>query len=369
MAQAASAQDLPAGTRAARRHPLLLWLKRAGLGLGGLALCGAGLLLLPRPLPPGPTPHAPPAAESFMSYVDRRKAQAQAEGVRPGNEERLVWASPQVPEQRAPIAILYVHGFGASRAEGEAVVEPLAQALHATVYYTRLPGHGGDLERHAAARPEQYFAVLEEDFHRLRPLANKLILIGSSTGGLLTTWLAARHPEEVDALVLASPLFELSAQGTFLLSRRLGLPLVQAILGEYRDAGWKRDPQGRKQPGYEDFWITRQKMSTVGVVEDIRRQAMREADPADISAPILLLYYYADAQHQDEVCSVAAMQSFIAKTHHGAPHPLTRSVAITDGNHILLSRYVRTDKATISRELQQFLGAVLGAEPSGGERR
>ena len=338
----------------------MLWLRRGALGLGVLALCGAAVLLLPRPLPSAQTLHAQPDAESFTSYVARRNAQARAEGVRPGNEERLVWANPQAPDRRASIAILYVHGFGASRAEGEAVVEPLAQALHATTYYTRLPGHGGDLEHHAAAQPAQYFAVLEEDFHRLRPLADKLILIGSSTGGLLTAWLAARHPEQVDALVLASPLFELSAKGSFLLSRRLGLPLVQALLGEYRDAGWKRDPQGRKQPGYENFWITRQKMSAIGVVEDIRRQALIEAPAADISAPVLLLYYFADAQNQDEVCSVAAMQSFIAKTHHGAPHPLTRSVAIADGNHILLSRYVRTDKATISRELQTFLDAVLG---------
>lgn len=345
---------------APRRHPLKLWLQRGALGLGVLAICAAALLLVPRPLPSDPTVHAQPDAESFTSYVARRNAQARAEGVRPGNEERLVWADPQAPDRRAPIAILYVHGFGASRAEGEAVVEPLAQALHATTYYTRLPGHGGDLEHHAAARPEQYFAVLEEDFHRLRPLADKLVLIGSSTGGLLTSWLAARHPEQVEALVLASPLFELSAKGSFLLSRRLGLPLVQVLMGEYRDAGWKRDPQGRKQPGYENFWITRQRISTLGLIEDIRRQALREAPPADISAPVLLLYYYADAQHQDEVCSVAAMQSFLAKTHRGAPHPLTRSVAIADGNHILLSRYVRTDKAAIARELQTFLGAVLG---------
>lgn len=349
----------PEAAPAARRPGRLRWLRRIGLGLGLLGLCGGGLLLVPRPLPSAVTAHAVSPSEPFAAYVERRNEQARAEGVRAGNEERVVWADAQAPQARAPVVLLYVHGFGASRAEGEAVVEPLAQALHATTYYTRLPGHGGDLERHAAARPEQYFELLEQDFHRLRPLGDKLVLVGSSTGGLLAAWLAARHPGQVDALVLASPLIEMAVPGAFLLSRQLGLPLVQAVLGEFRDAGWRDDPERRKQPGYENFWITRQRMSALGIVEDVRRRALREAPPAGITAPTLLFYYYADAQHQDRVCSVAAMKRFVEQTNHGTPHPQTRSTAIADGNHILFSRYVRTDKALIGRELMSFLGVVL----------
>lgn len=313
--------------------------------------------MIPRPLADGVTPHAAPTQEGFSAYVQRRQAQSRAEGVRPGNDERVAWAG--APDQRAPLVILYVHGFGASRGEGEATVEPLALALHATTYYTRLPGHGGDMDHHAAARPEEYFAVVEEDFHRLRPLGEKLVIIGSSTGGLLAAWLAARHPTEIDAVVLGSPLVEMAATGSFLLSRKLGMPLVKLIMGEYRDAGWRTDPEQRKQTGYEDFWITRQRMSAAAIVEDVRRRALREADPGDITAPILLLYYYADEKHQDTVCRVSAMRDFVSKTNHGTPHANTRSVAIADGNHILLSRYVRTDKATIGRELLSFTSAVL----------
>jgi pimeloyl-ACP methyl ester carboxylesterase len=330
------------------------------LGLFLLVLGAGGLLLIPRPLPRAVTAHANPSAEPFSLYVARRHEQARLEAVRPGNEERIVWASGQAKDTRAPVVLFYIHGFGASRAEGEATIEPLAQALHATTYYTRLPGHGGDLERHAAARPAQYFELLEEDFHRLRPLGNKLVLIGSSTGGLLAAWLAARHPEQVDAVVLASPLFEMATPGAFLLSRQLGLPLVLALLGEFRDAGWRYDPEGRKQPGYEDFWITRQRMSAIEIVEDVRRRALREAPAAAITAPILLFYYYADTQHQYDFCSVAAMQSYVARANHGSPQKQTRSVAIADGNHILFSRYVRTDKETIGRELMTFLRTTLG---------
>ena len=76
-------------------------------------------------------------------------------------------------------------------------------------------------------------------------------------------------------------------------------------------------------------------------------------------APLALLYYYADPRHQDSVVSVPAMRDYFARTNGGHPHPLSRQVAIADGNHILLSQYVRTDKKTILEELRRFLQEAL----------
>lgn len=355
--------SLPSPASTTAQSPARSRLGRGLRYLGLLGLAGLAALAIPRPIPSSESPHATASSEPLADYAARRIAQSHAEGVRPGNEERLAWPdAASIPTQaptRAKVAILYIHGFGASRAEGEASVEPLAQALHAVTYYTRLPGHGGDLERHAAARPAQYFERVEEDFHHLRPLADKLLIVGSSTGGLLAAWLAARHPREVDGVVLASPLIQMAPPGSFLLSRWLGMGLVQAVMGEFRDAGWRRDPESRRVDGYEDHWLTRQRMRALAIVEDVRRQALREAPPQAISAPILLLYYYADAAHQDTVCSVAAMRDYVDRAHGGTPHPLSRSVAISDGNHILLSQYVRTDKTTIRRELLAFAQAAL----------
>ena len=342
-------------TRSPTRSPLGRGLRYLGL----IVLAGLAALAIPRPITSSESPHATATGETLADYAARRVAQSRAEGVRPGNEERLAWPDGDPAPARAKVAILYIHGFGASRAEGEASVEPLAQALHAVTYYTRLPGHGGDLERHAAGQPAQYFERVEEDFHHLRPLADKLLIVGSSTGGLLSAWLAARHPNEVDGVVLASPLIQMAPPGSFLLSRWLGMGLVQAVMGPFRDAGWRRDPESRRVDGYEDHWITRQRMSALAIVEDVRRQALREAPPQAIGAPVLLLYHYADAAHQDTVCSVSAMRDYVDHTHGGTPHPLTRSVAIADGNHILLSKYVRTDKAAIGRELLAFAQATL----------
>lgn len=343
------------GPRTGRRVARLGLVGRGALLLLGVFLLGG--LLWPQPLPRVPSGHPAPNGEGMDEYLARRLARSRQEGVLPGNEERLERRGPG----RAPVVILFVHGFGASRAEGEAVVEPLAAALGASVYYTRLPGHGGDLDAHAAARAEQYFERMEEDLHHLRELGDKVVLIGASTGALLCTWLAARHPDDVTALVLASPLFDFADPMSFLLSRRLGMPLIEAVYGELRDASWKRDPEQRKQAGYEAHWITRQRFRALLTLDGLRRTIATDETLSAVRAPVLLLYHYADAAHQDTVVSVPAMRSAFARMNGRSPHPLSREVAIADGNHILLSAYVRTDKERIVSESLGFLRAALAA--------
>lgn len=351
----ASLQLLAKGSAAPEHRRALPMLRRLAVGVGALLLAGALCLVPSRPLPLPPTGHAAEPSEPIEAYLKRQLQRAAREGVRAGNEERLTRRAAA----RAPVVILYVHGFGASRAEGEAVVDALAGELGATVYYTRLPGHGGSIDAHAAVRTEEYFARLEEDFHQVRPLGEKLVLIGSSTGGLLCSWLAARHPEDVAALILASPLLAFADPAAALLSRRAGMPIIEALLGPIRDASWRTDPEQRKQPGYEDHWLTHQRFRAMLPLDDLRRVIAVDDTAAAVRAPLALLYYYADPRHQDSVVSVSAMRDYFAKTNGGHPHPLSRQVAIADGNHILLSQYVRTDKKTILEELRRFLQEAL----------
>ena len=336
--------------------------RRILAGFGVLLVAGGVCLLLPRPLPHPPTDHPAASTEPFAAYLARQLQRSRSEGVLAGNEERLT----QRDSGRAPVVFLYVHGFGTSRAEGEAVVDPLAAELGATVYYTRLPGHGGTMAAHAAARTEEYFARVEEDFHRVRPLGEKLVLIGSSTGGLLCSWLAARHPDEVAALILAGPLLDFADPLSFLLSRRVGMPIIEAVQGKIRDASWHTDPEQRKQPGYEDHWIIHQSFRAMLPIDDLRRIIAVDATAAAVRAPLALVYYYADAQHQDTVVSVPAMRRYFSQTNGGHPHPLSRQVVIADGNHILFSQYVRTDKPKILEELRRFLHEVLATPAKNG---
>ena len=256
--------------------------------------------------------------------------------------------------------MLYVHGFGASRAEGEVVTDVLSEELGANLYYTRLPGHGGDMEAQAAVRVEQYFERVEEAFHETRLLGEKVVLVGSSTGGLLCVWLASRHPDDVAAVVLASPLFALADPTSFLLSKRMGMTLIELLYGKERDSSWRKgDPEHRKLDGYDDHWITRQYFRALTPLDDVRRVAATEQVMAAVVAPILLMYYEADEQHHDRVVSIPAMHTFFGMANGGHPNPQSKKVAIADGSHVLMSAHVRTDKKKILEETRQFLKAVL----------
>ena len=324
----------------------------------GVLLVLAGLALVPeRALPQVPTEHPAVPLERFDDFVAERIAQGRSAGVRAGNEEKFV----RRRETPTPLAILYIHGFGASRAEGEGVVDGLAAALGTNVYYVRLPGHGIDKDAHVAAKPEAYFACVEEAFHRFRPQGEKLVLFGSSAGGLLSIWLASRHPKDVDGVVVANPFFDFADPSAFLISRRIGMSIIEMLYGPERDAGWKTDPEHRKQNGYEDHWITKQHFRALHTIDDLRRSIATPEVLRRVEAPLLMFYYYADEKHQDTAASVTAMHRFFSLS-GSSKHPLSREVAIADGNHILFSDYVRTDKESIIRETRPFLRAILGPE-------
>jgi pimeloyl-ACP methyl ester carboxylesterase len=316
----------------------------------GLAVAGVvGVWLLTPRTPPAYDPPRP-LAEPFEAFYARRLALAAAEGVPPDNRELLVRRAPG----RSPLAILYIHGFGAARAEGEAVVDEVAETLSANVYYLRLPGHGGGEEAQARAVATDYLDVVDEAVVRARDLGERLVVIGSSTGGLLGAWVAARHPQQVDALVMASPLFGFRDRLAFLAGTPTGIALVERLLGPERDASWRNDPEGRKQPGYEQHWIMSQRWSAFFALHELYRRCATPEMLARVRAPALLLY-----TDRETVLDVASMKAAFAQLGGVAQ---SRLVAIDDGNHILLSKYVRTDKPAITRAITGFLRQALGAD-------
>ena len=325
-------------------------------GLMGTAVWG----LRTRPLPDLTTPIGPTPADP-EAWVAARVSAGEALGVWPQASERLVRHHPG----RAPVALLYIHGFGASRAEGEAVVDALAEAWGANALYLRLPGHGIDAEAHAETTPADYARAVTDALRVMPALGEQVVVMGGSTGGLLATWAAANHPERVDALVLASPFFAfVDPLAQHLLPRVMALPLLHALYGEERWAGWSEDPERRKQDGYDDHWLIDQKYRALIALEDTRRAIAQPGVLARVQAPVLLLHYFKDEAHQDGVVGVPAMRAAFDAMNGGSPRPESRLVPIEDGNHILMSRYVRTDKDAIMAACRDFLTATLGPPPA-----
>jgi pimeloyl-ACP methyl ester carboxylesterase len=296
----------------------------------------------PRQLTPPP---------SFDSFLEAKLAESGAQRVRPGNEEKLL----RVAEGRTPLALLYIHGYGASRAEGELVVDEVARAIGANVYYLRLPGHGTTKEDQRQASYRDYLATAEEALAAMPLLGRRVVVVGSSMGGLIATWLAAAHPNRVAGLVLASPFYAFAdGLADVLFAVPGGRYVIELVKGKLRSsAGGPRDV-----PGWQDYWYEQQYYAALQSLADLARLAANGRTFERVRCPVLLLYYPGDP-----TASVAAMKRAWAAFGGQAGKPAGSSlVPITDGDHVLLSQWVRTDKARVEAAMTGFLRA-LAARP------
>lgn len=331
------------------------WMLGGLAGLGALGAAG-GVALSPKPVP------APQARD--LSGVEIGDPDAWLAARVTQSREAGVWeqALERIDRQRpgkAPEAILFLHGFGATRAEGEATLEPIAKERGANVYYARLPGHGMTMDAHAAVKPADYRAGVVEALAVARTLGTKVTVVGASTGALLGTWLAATYPDQVDALVVVSPFYAFKdPTASPLLGSRAAPLLARLILGEIRDATWEEDP--RHVEGYNDRWLVYQRPQALVELERLRRSTAVPETFAAVSAPVLEMVYYKDEDNQDEVVSVAAADAAYAQMNGGTPRPQSRQVRITYGSHILTSAWAKSDKDAVIGGISSFLTDVYG---------
>lgn len=136
-------------------------------------------------------------------------AEAQIPDLRPNTEKTIIWANPERKNKTAQ-AIIYLHGFSATRQETAPLADTVAQTLGANLFYTRLTGHGRHGQALAEATVNDWLNDTSEALTIGRRLGEQVIVIGVSTGGALATWLAAHpHSTDISALVLLSPNFAL----------------------------------------------------------------------------------------------------------------------------------------------------------------
>ena len=156
-------------------------------------------------------------------------------GIRPGEHKSVTWADPRV---RTPtsLSLVYLHGFSADRHEVEPLVSDLGRALGANVYFTRLRGHGRDGPAMAEASAEDWLADVAEAVAVGGRIGGRVVLIGTSTGGTLATWAAARPEarERLAALVLISPNYGLRDRSSRLLLWPWGGLVARLAIGRER---------------------------------------------------------------------------------------------------------------------------------------
>ena len=221
--------------------------------------------------------------DDLDAYLAR--SEARFHNITPGAEKTIIWAGDA--GQQTEYAIVFLHGFSATRQELAPLPEQVAAQLGANLYLARLAGHGQTGAELSQTTVNQWLNDAQEAWALGRRLGKKLILIGNSTGATLATWLAAQAwAADIAALILISPNFGPAAPGAALLTWPWGEQLATAIQGPERV--WEPANEGQAR-----YWTTR--YPTRALLPMMALVKLMERAPLErIQQPILTIYSPAD---------------------------------------------------------------------------
>jgi pimeloyl-ACP methyl ester carboxylesterase len=324
--------------------------KRRGIKI--LAILTATLIVIyalgPHPATPvyeKDLPQVPAAANELQAYVQHNEAMHK---LKPDNEARIVWYNDSVKE-KTPYSIVYLHGFSASQEEGRPIHTNIAKEFGCNLYLSRLAEHGIDTtDPMIRLTPAGYWKSAEQALAIGKQLGNKVILMGTSTGGTNALQLAAAFPDDVAALVLLSPNIAIFNDKAWLLNNPWGLQIAKAVTG----GGYMISEDTR--PIYRQYWYWKYPVEATTQLEEYLETTMTKETFRAVKQPLLLLYYYKDDIHQDSVVSVPAMLKMYDAL--GTPSDQKMKQAIPNaGNHVIGS-YIRSkDLLSVQRAVEGFL--------------
>ncbi len=266
--------------------------------------------------------------------------------IKPGNEAEIVWAGKE--NDSTEYAIVYLHGFSASKEEGNPIHLQTAKNLQANLYLARLSDHGIDtVDAMINFTPERLWESGKQALSIGKKLGRKVILMGTSTGASLAIQLAAKFPNDVSALILLSPNIEINEKGAFLLNDPWGLQIARFMMNG------KERVLKDKSEDYQKYWYTAYRLEAVVAVEEYIETTMHSKNFSAIKQPLLMLYYYKNEAEQDPVVKVEAMLSMFNKI--GTPENKKFKKAIeTANNHVIGSYITSKDLITTQSEINRF---------------
>lgn len=211
------------------------------------------------------------------------KTEGEVAGIRDGLQKEIIWAFPN-SKAKTKLAIVYVHGFSASKGEIRPVPDEAAAALGANLFYTRLTGHGQNGPAMAVATVNDWVNDYAEAMAIGRIIGEKVVVIATSTGAGLATW-AATQPnlsENVAGMVLVSPNYGVQASGSFLLTMPWGRQLANIIVGPEREFTPVNELHGK-------FWTPKYPTGAV-LPMAAQTKLARDVQVEEIKIPALFIF-------------------------------------------------------------------------------
>ena len=273
-------------------------------------------------------------------------------GIRPDNEARIVWADT-ARKEKTKIAFLYLHGFSASQAEGDPVHRDLAKKYNANLYLARLQEHGIDRgdSTMISLTAGDYAASAEKALMIAEQLGDEVVVIGTSAGGLLTLYLASRHPE-IKAIVLYSPCVSLYDKTSVILDKHWGLTLARkvqkSLLMKFKATSEE----------HAKYWMMQYRIEALVGLQNLISHTMKPELFSKVKCPVFLAYYYKNEEEQDKTVSVPALLAMFDEL--GTPAELKKKMAFPEAGAHVIASYIRSkDWQGVETETDKFLKEIV----------
>jgi esterase/lipase len=287
-------------------------------------------------------PSVPSEPIQLEKYIGDNEAKHK---LKPDNEARIIWFNDSTKE-KTEYAIVYLHGFSASQEEGDPVHKEFAKKFGCNLYLSRLAEHGIDtMDALANYTAEKSWRSAVEAYAIGKQLGKKIILMSTSTGGTLALKLCTEFPD-IAANIMMSPNIAINDPNAWLLNNHWGLQIAHVIVGPQRTVS---DTTAL----YARYWNNRYSTNSLVQLEELLESTMKESTFNKVTQPTLLLYYFKDDDHQDDVVKVSAMKRMFVQL--STPDSLKRQTAIPNAeNHVLGSPIKSKEVQSVKNEIDKF---------------
>ena len=264
-----------------------------------LLIVGIGLaapyVFFPRPNPESPQVGLVQAAKDLDQYVKESESSL-IEDIKPGLEKTITWFDP-TNHSRTDIAVVYLHGWSASRKDTAPLISLVANRLHANVYYARLTAHGlkrpDDFEK---LKMQNLIDDAREALEIGKRLGKHVLLIGISTGATLAVEQAVENRRSVEpsAVVLLSPNFMPRRKDARFATGPFGRLIARAVVGTTYSF-----PSENSQ--HAEYWTTSYPSDGLVPMMDLVNYT-NSLDLKSTRTPVLILY-----THLDQLVNITVM--------------------------------------------------------------
>lgn len=288
------------------------------------------VLALATPAPLVYEPALPELPEDLDAWLESSEAEAALRyPLIPGTEKRIRWRQPGA---RTEFAVVYLHGFSATRQEISPVPDMVADTLGANLFETRLTGHGRVNGAMLDATAEDWLDDAAEAIAIGERIGERVIVVATSTGASLAVAMSGdARLDNVDSIVLISPNYGPKNENAKWLTRPAGPVIARLLVGETRT--WKAHNAEQ-----ELFWST---SYPIAATVEVMRLVDRANSPASrqFSQNILMLY-----SPDDNVVSTEASLQAFERLNAPRKQAIAVSGAEDPSHHVLAGRILSPNK-------------------------